>query len=118
MTLCGSTVIRFSQMNILTVIAMQGEVQPAEVGRMLALEKSTLSRNLKIMENNGWITSAPMEAGNGVLLKLSAEGTKLFRKASTAWSQAQDQLTNVLGDQATRAIRNTVDTIVDLDTDV
>ena len=34
--------IKFSQMNVLTIVALRGPVAPVEVGRTLELEKSTL----------------------------------------------------------------------------
>ena len=103
--------IRFSQMNILTLISLRGQIQPAEIGKILSLEKSTLSRNVRLMEENGWIISSPVPTGNGQLLELSAQGRTLYRKASKAWNQAQDHLSALLGDQATKAIRRAVDTI-------
>lgn len=103
--------VRFSQMNILTVISMHGEIQPAEIGKILSLEKSTLSRNLKLMEDNGWIVNSPAVTGYGHLLRLSTKGRKLYRKASAAWDQAQAQLESLLGSQTTTAIRLAVDSI-------
>ena len=103
--------IRFSQMNILTLISLHGQIQPAEIGRILSLEKSTLSRNVRLMEENGWIDSSPVSTGNGQVLELSSPGRALYRKASTAWNQAQDHLSELLGSQATKAIRQAVDSI-------
>ena len=51
--------IKFSQMNILTVVSLHGPIQPAQIGRILSIEKSTLSRNVRLMEDNGWIESLP-----------------------------------------------------------
>lgn len=110
--------IRFSQMNILTVISMHGQIQPAEIGKILSLEKSTLSRNVRIMEDNGWIRSSPTDVGNGHLLQLSTEGKTLYRKASAAWDQAQDHLNSLLGNQATTAIREAVDSVCAVSHDV
>ncbi|MFQ5502514.1 MAG: MarR family winged helix-turn-helix transcriptional regulator, partial [Phycisphaerae bacterium] len=37
--------LKVSQLNVLVVVAKRGPVSPTEVGRVLHLEKSTLSRN-------------------------------------------------------------------------
>ena len=73
--------IKFSQMNILTLIALRHSIQPSEVGRVLALEKSTLSRNFRLMEENGWIEAIPGETGNSLLLQLTPIGQRLYKKA-------------------------------------
>jgi DNA-binding MarR family transcriptional regulator len=106
--------IRFSQMNILTVIALRGPVQPADIVRILALEKSTVSRNAKLMESNGWIRSRPGE-GNTQLLEITAAGARLYRKAAAAWEQAQENSAAILGDRATQAIRRAVDRLKEAD---
>ncbi len=96
--------IKFSQMNILTVISLHGSVQPAQIGRILSIEKSTLSRNVRLMEVNGWIESLPGDGGNTHLLRLTRQGRQLYGKAATAWHQAQQKLTKLLGDEITTAI--------------
>ena len=103
--------IRFSQMNILTVISLHGPIQPAEIAKVLSLEKSTLSRNVRLMEDNGWILSSPADSGNGQLLQLSSQGRALYRKAAVAWGQAQDHLSQLLGNRATTAIRQAADSL-------
>jgi DNA-binding MarR family transcriptional regulator len=101
--------IKFSQMNILTVVALRGPIQPAEVVRILSIEKSTLSRNVRLMETNGWIESLPGDGGNTHLLRLTRQGRKLYKKAAPAWDDAQEKLTDLLGDRTTSAIRGAVD---------
>lgn len=100
--------IRFSQLNILTIIAVKGSVQPVEISRILALEKSTLSRNLRIMEGNGWLQTVDAASGNAQLLKLTRKGKALYRKAESAWSEAQRQTEELLGAKAANAIRSAV----------
>ena len=103
--------IKFSQMNILTVISLHGPIQPAQIGRILSIEKSTLSRNVRLMEANGWIESLPGDGGNTYLLRLTRQGRQLYKKAAPAWYKAQEKLTKILGDQTTAAIRLAVDRV-------
>lgn len=96
--------IRFSQMNIMTLVMLEGPVNATRVGRALDIEKSTLSRNLKILEDNGWVRS---DAGHGNAreLTLTAAGRRLLIDVQPAWQQAQDEVINLLGERATKAIR-------------
>jgi len=101
--------IKFSQMNILTVVTLHGPVQPIEVARLLSIEKSTLSRNVRIMEANGWIESNPGDAGNTRVLRVTRQGRRLLMSAAPAWKEAQAQLTAALGEKATAVVRRSVD---------
>ena len=49
--------LRISQANILAAVAHMGEARPAEVSRILRIEKSTLSRDVELMRRNGWVES-------------------------------------------------------------
>jgi DNA-binding MarR family transcriptional regulator len=101
--------IRFSQMNILTIIALRGPIQPAEIVRVLALEKSTVSRNARLMEDNGWIRSRAGESGNSQLLEITNKGAQLYKKAAVAWQTAQQDPVALLGDRGTQSIRRATD---------
>lgn len=96
--------VRFSQMNILTVVALKGAVQPAEVGRVLAIEKSTLSRNVRIMDENGWLKSEASASGTGNQLRLTKKGERLYEKAAKAWRRAQEQVEAMLGQTGVASI--------------
>ena len=96
--------VRFSQMNILTVVACKGPVQPSEVAEILAIEKSTLSRNVRLMESNGWIESLPGERGHSQLLRTTSSGERLYRRVFPDWEKAQKQIIKSLGEPAADAI--------------
>ena len=101
--------IKFSQMNILTVVTLRGPIQPSEVGLVLSLEKSTLSRNVQLMEDNGWIESQSGESGNSHLLRVTRKGRQLLEKAAPDWQSAQEQVCELLGVKTATAIRKTMD---------
>lgn len=82
-----------AQLNILVMIALAGPVAAAEVGRELDLEKSTLSRNLRRMIDNGWVR-------DDRALVLTAAGERLLVEAKPAWDAAQREARARLGDDA------------------
>ena len=99
--------IRFSQMNILTAVTLEGPIQPVEVARILSLEKSTLSRNVRIMEDNGWVMALPVP--NGQTLEATPAGRRLLKRAAPAWRAAQDQVTELLGPKTASALTRAAD---------
>ena len=101
--------IKFSQMNILIAVTLRGPVQPIEVARALSMEKSTLSRNVRLLEENGWVASRAGESGNTQLLRITPKGRVLLAKALPAWREAQAHVTSVLGEGTSRALREAAD---------
>ncbi|MEM7770660.1 MAG: MarR family transcriptional regulator [Cyanobacteria bacterium P01_A01_bin.37] len=102
--------IKFSQLNMLTVITLHEPIQQGDVGRILSLEKSTLSRNVSLMEAKGWIQSLPGD-GNNRLLSVTSKGQQLLKDAASDWLKAQEHVTAMLGEQTTIEIRQAANRI-------
>jgi DNA-binding MarR family transcriptional regulator len=103
--------LKFSQMNILAAITRNAPVQPSRIAEILCIEKSTLSRNVRVMQSNGWIESIPGEAGNTQLLRTTQKGLQLLKRAMPAWRTAQNRIKSLLGDGAITSIRGAVDRV-------
>lgn len=97
--------IKVSQLNILMVVAKRGPVSPAEVGRVLHLEKSTLSRNSERIMKRGWIEVLDDTNARNHLLQLTPKGSRLIEKARPLWSKAQKKTRKVLGETVAKAIQ-------------
>ncbi|MBW7905434.1 MAG: MarR family winged helix-turn-helix transcriptional regulator [Phycisphaerae bacterium] len=96
--------LKVSQMNILVAAAKMGTARPLEVCEYLHLDVSTLSRNVERMKARGWLEVVPDEDGRSQPFQLTARGWKLLEKALPAWSEAQQQVTKVLGDGFVRQL--------------
>jgi DNA-binding MarR family transcriptional regulator len=89
--------ITISQLNLLSVI---DNMQPAPSGRvaaLLSMEISTLSRNARIAQSEGWITIERAERGNGRVLNLTPAGRQKLLEALPPWQQAQAEARALLG---------------------
>ncbi len=89
--------LKVSQMNILVAAAKMGTARPVAVCEHLHLDVSTLSRNVARMKARGWLEIVPDEDGRSQPFRLTREGRKLLEKAAPAWSEAQQQVKQVLG---------------------
>jgi len=89
--------IGIAQLNLLAAIAVSGRVRPIDLTRLLDVEKSTLSRDLKRMEQLGWIRSDPAQARRGRSLTLTTAGSRLLIEAGPAWEKAQARALAELG---------------------
>jgi DNA-binding MarR family transcriptional regulator len=97
--------LRISQANILSAIRHTGEIRPANVSRILRIEKSTLSRDVELMKQRGWLESDPPAGGRNQTIRLTPEGKKLLGKIQPSWEKAQAEAKLLIGDDGVLAIR-------------
>jgi DNA-binding MarR family transcriptional regulator len=90
--------LNLAEMNLLAAIAAQRAVQPAKLGRAMALEKSTLSRNTSRLVDRGWVEIRDHPDGRGVLLALTARGNQMLLRAVPAWTKAQQQAQSLVAE--------------------
>ncbi len=81
--------VSVAQVNMLTAIGMMQEPSPQQVSEALDIEKSTLSRNLTLMESRGWIAITPSTEFRGHCLTLTQEGRTLMTRVLPLWRKAQ-----------------------------
>src|ERR1700739_1810825 len=91
--------LKVSQLNILIVTARLGLARSAPVCEILQLDASTLSRNVKPLQAHGWLEVVPEEDARSQPFRLTAQGKRLIDKAIPAWEQAQQQASELLGNE-------------------
>ena len=87
-----------TQFSLLAVLKRWPGVNQATLGRVLVLDKTTLSRNLALMKRKGWIRPADTGDKRERGFHLTAEGDKLLKQARPGWQRAQTRLQRALGD--------------------
>lgn len=97
--------IRFSQLNILMLITGRGPMSASDIGATLALEKSTLSRNLRVLESQGWVRRHANPVGGVVKLEATAAGCAMVIEAEPLWRAGQDAASELLGERGSDAVR-------------
>lgn len=102
--------IRNTQLTMLSVIAFMGTATAAELAPVLVMEKSTVSRNLRVMTARGWIAGSD-GAGRGRRIGLTRAGEKMLRQAVPLWQAAQAKAEAALGAGALNAIREIGDNV-------
>ncbi len=102
-----------AQLNVLSVIEVIDCAPAGRVADLLAMEISTLSRNARIMESEGWITIQRAERGNGRILRLTSAGRQKLRKARPAWDRAQTEARELLGEEGTQELKRLGDGVWD-----
>src|ERR1700756_3928147 len=91
--------LKVSQLNILIVTARLGLARPAQVCEILQLDTSTLSRNVNPLQAHGWLEVVPEEDARTQPFRLTPQGKRLIEKAIPAWEKAQQQASELVGDE-------------------
>jgi DNA-binding MarR family transcriptional regulator len=84
--------IEGTQFALLSVLSSQGPCSQAAIVERFALDKTTLSRNLKLLKSKGWIETAEAEDKRERRYLLTATGERRLAAARPAWRRAQEHL--------------------------
>jgi DNA-binding MarR family transcriptional regulator len=95
--------LRVGQLNLLVAVARMGQARPADLCRVLQMDKSTLSRDVQVLQRNGWVTLTD-GGGRGRPIQLTPEGSTLLKRVVPAWRTAQQKARQLLGDQGASAV--------------
>ena len=102
--------LRGSQLNLLAAIAYMGAVRRSDLAREMHIDISTLTRNLRVMETNGWIAPvADRSDRRGAPLRITGGGEKLLARATPLWRTAQRRMAELLGRDGRMALINLSD---------
>jgi len=91
--------LRTTQFTILQALSLAGEVSQGQLGEILALDSTTLTRTLAIMRRRKWIETRRGSDGRERLLSLSEAGRAQLDRASPSWQGVQDRLQSQFGDE-------------------
>jgi DNA-binding MarR family transcriptional regulator len=92
--------LRATQLTILQALSRAGEVSQGQLGEMLAMDTTSLTRTLAIMSRQGWIAGRRGKDKRERRLRLSSTGERKLRCAMPVWERTQSQLRGQLGEQA------------------
>jgi DNA-binding MarR family transcriptional regulator len=97
--------VRISQANILAAVASVGERRPSEISHILRIEKSTLSRDIELMKQKGWLESDPPTGGRNQTVRLTPRGKKVLDSIQPSWAKAQEEAKLLIGADGESALR-------------
>jgi DNA-binding MarR family transcriptional regulator len=93
------TGLRSTQFTLLQALQLAGEVSQNDLGELLAIDSTTLSRSLAPLAKRGWIGARAGADRRHRLWSLTESGEDKLRSSTTAWDQAQARLERQLGPQ-------------------
>ena len=89
--------LKITQFTLLVAVEEGSVKSLTALADMLALERSSLVRNVKLLEDEGLIEAAPSGEGRSLGLRLNKQGRKKLTQALPLWRKAQDEVEGALG---------------------
>jgi len=87
--------LRVTQFTILQALSLTGEISQGDLGHLLTMDSTTLTRTLRLMRH--WIKEHPGQDRRERRLRLSAAGQKQLKRAEVPWQALQAQLRSRFG---------------------
>jgi DNA-binding MarR family transcriptional regulator len=81
----------------------------SQLAEMQSLDRTTLARNLKLMEERGLIAIRPGEDQRTRAIYITEHGRQLLAEAFPLWEQAQQQVNALLGESELAQLYSTLD---------
>jgi len=97
--------LEVTQHAILLMLKSLGVMPVGALGDRLALDKTTVSRNLKVLERNGWVAFERGEDGREKLVSLTGRGADKLAGAKPHWDRAQKRMREALAQGDFEALR-------------
>jgi DNA-binding MarR family transcriptional regulator len=91
--------LRSTQFTILQMLSRAGEVSQGQLGAMLAMDSTTLTRTLEIMRRPGWVAERRGRDRRERLLRLAKRGETKLNRALPIWEKVQSRLRRQVGPQ-------------------
>jgi DNA-binding MarR family transcriptional regulator len=91
--------IEITQFTLLMALDQAGEVSQGQLGRLLALDSTTLTRILDPLRKKGWIKEKEGDDRRFRIIGLTAAGRAKLAQSMPHWKRAQDRLQKAIGEQ-------------------
>ena len=106
--------LRATQFTILQALSLAGEVSQGQLGEILAMDSTTLTRTLEIMSRQGWIAERRGKDRRERRLRLAKAGEAQFKRALPAWKKVQSHLRHQLGEPVWKNLMQLTNQVTDL----
>ncbi|MCK0103238.1 MarR family transcriptional regulator [Pseudohalocynthiibacter sp. F2068] len=84
--------IRISQFSTLRALDRMGSATMQELAEEVALDKTTISRNVKVLASNGWVDFSSTKDLRQKRVILSSKGIEKLASATISWRRAQEKI--------------------------
>ena len=99
------TGLRATQANVLVTVAAKGELSISALSDELGMDRTTLTRNLKPLEQRKLVSVSPESRHRTRFVTLTPAGVSALGQAAECWERAQSALERSLGEAGVASVR-------------
>ena len=103
--------INLAQFSLLRSIARRQPLSLTELGRAVELDRSTIGRNIKVLEKQGLTQSAALADQREAGVQLTQRGERILHDAEGLWSKVQAKFEDKLGTAEFHRLKDLLDTL-------
>lgn len=104
-----ATGLKGTQYSLLSHVVLMEPVRPSDLAARLALDASTLTRNLQPLVAQGWVEIGAGADGRSRLVSSTEAGRAKRQQGQRAWKQAQMAINACLGSEQVVALHALLD---------
>jgi DNA-binding MarR family transcriptional regulator len=97
--------IGLAQFSLMRRIERAGAVSLTELARLAELDRSTVGRNVKVLERMGLVTETAAEDHRETAVALTETGRETLRRARPMWQDAQRRIEAAIGAERAETLR-------------
>ena len=104
--------LKATQMPILVALGIVGDLPLTTLAAALGLDRTTLTRNVRVLEDRGLVTSGARDGDARVrVLSITAEGSRTLSAALARWEGVQEKVEAEFGTERLRALYHELDAL-------
>jgi DNA-binding MarR family transcriptional regulator len=100
--------IEITQFGLLTALAKTGEANQKRLSAGFAMDSTTLTRTLALLQKRGWIRARRGKDRRERLFRLTAAGRRQMEHSHPYWLEAEDRLRQKLGNARWKSMQRIV----------
>src|SRR5580692_10409962 len=89
--------LRATQFTLLQALTLSGEISQKQLGELLEIDSTTLTRTLAPLRSKGWLRANAGADRRELRLSLTAAGKREYQRVLPFWQKAQKGLEKALG---------------------
>jgi DNA-binding MarR family transcriptional regulator len=105
--------VEITQFTILMALERAGEISQGKLGRLLALDSTTLTRMLAVLRKRGWVQEQEGDDRRFRIIQLTAAGRAKLHQGLPHWKRAQDRLEAMLGERTMKQLAKLLAQVAD-----
>lgn len=91
--------LKVTQLSLLVAFLLAPGRNLAQLAGWLGMDRTTLSRNLRILQKRGLVEIAPGNDRREQLVRVTPAGKEAVQRAHPLWEQAQGEVVSALGEE-------------------